>query len=65
MIASSIMVWVLVIIPHDGRSTPVISQNMSDLASCQRMQKFITTNTGRSSQCVEIQIPHENNSRSR
>lgn len=65
MIASSIMVWVLVIASYDGRSIPVISQNMSDLASCQRLQKFITANTGRATQCVEIQVPHENNSRSR
>jgi hypothetical protein len=65
MIAESIMVWVLMIAPYDGRSNPVISQNMSDLVSCQRMQKFITANTGRSTQCVEIAVPHESNKRVR
>lgn len=59
MITSTIMVWVLVIAPYDGRSNPVISQNMADLISCQRMQKFFTANSGRSTQCVEIQVPHE------
>ena len=48
--------WVLVIGAYGGGSSPIISQPVADLASCERMQKAINLGSARTSQCVEVKM---------
>lgn len=52
---NTILVWVLVINAnaYGSHSMPVISPQMADLESCQRLQKSVNN---RESQCVQIKI---------
>ena len=53
----SILVWVLVVAPSGHQNSPIISLPMTDLASCQQVQKAIVARSERSTQCVEVRVP--------
>ena len=54
---SFILAWVLVVAPSTNQNSPIISDPVYDLASCQRMQTAVRRSSVRSTQCVEVRVP--------
>jgi len=54
---NTMLVWILLIAPYDGRSIHVFSPPVATLQDCQRMQAFVKGSSGRASQCVQVKVP--------
>ncbi len=55
---NTMLVWILMIAPYDGRSIHVFSPPMATLQDCQRMQAVVKESSGRVSQCVQVKVPN-------
>jgi hypothetical protein len=55
---NTMLVWILMIAPYDGRSIHVFSPPVVTLQDCQRMQAFVKESSGRASQCVQVKVPN-------
>ena len=58
---STMLVWLLMISPFDGRTSYTFSPPVATIQDCQRMQQFIKETSGRSSQCVQVKMPNNYN----
>ena len=48
-----VVAWVLVV---SAQNSPIISPLVADLASCERIQRAISRESSRSTQCVEVKV---------
>ncbi len=55
---NTMLVWILMIAPYDGRSIHVFSPPVVALQDCQRMQEFVKASSGRASRCVQVKVPN-------
>ena len=51
-----VLAWVLVVSASTNQNSPIISPPVADLASCERMQRAISTDSKRATTCVEIKV---------
>lgn len=55
---NTMLVWILMISPYDGRSIHVFSPPVATLQDCQRMQQFAKEYSGRATQCIQVRVPN-------
>jgi len=51
-----VVAWVLVVSASTNQNSPIISLPVADLASCERMQRAVSLDSGRRTQCVEVKV---------
>ena len=51
-----VVAWVLVVSASTNQNSPIISPLVADLASCERMQRAVSRDSPRSTQCVEVKV---------
>lgn len=55
---NTMLVWILLIAPYDGRTVYTFSPPVATIEDCQRMQKFVKESTGRATQCIQVKVPN-------